>query len=220
MTRFQRSASSVGGQIGRPPVDLGPLDGDGGQKERPGVRLPPPVEEVVGRRRHHRPVAETAAADSSDSSGVSTWLTWLAAKITGPSRSRSSLLAADQGGGHHPSQRAGQVVEHHGPGQTDRVLAGPRRCRSRTPELRGRSGPGHRSGPARARPAGNRSPAHPGSQGRGRQPAEGGDAPAGGPIASLSRAAESTATARSERNEPAEPRAGGHCTSAMRTGGV
>ena len=37
------------------------------------------------------------------------------------------LLAAHEGRGHHPGQRAGQVVEHHGAGQAGRVLARPRR---------------------------------------------------------------------------------------------
>ena len=66
-----------GGQLGRPAVDLGPLDGDGGQQEGQGVGLPSPVEEVVGRRRHHRAVAEPQRAGSSTAGGCRRgWRGW------------------------------------------------------------------------------------------------------------------------------------------------
>ncbi len=54
MMRFQPCRSSGGGVLGGLAVDPVALDGDSGEDQGPQVRLPPPVEEVVGGRGHHR----------------------------------------------------------------------------------------------------------------------------------------------------------------------
>ena len=56
---------------------------------------------------------------------MSTWLAWLAAKMTGASRCAQVLVAPDGGRGDDPGERPGHVVEHHRPDQADRVAAGP-----------------------------------------------------------------------------------------------
>ena len=77
MTRFQSSASSSAARSAERAVDLGPLDGDGAEEEREGVGLPPPVEEVVGGRRHHRPVAEPQGQAAPGAAGCRRgWRGW------------------------------------------------------------------------------------------------------------------------------------------------
>ena len=56
---------------------------------------------------------------------MSTWLAWLAAKMTGASRSARRSSPRSCGRGDDPGQRAGHVVEHHGPGQAHRVRPRP-----------------------------------------------------------------------------------------------
>ena len=56
---------------------------------------------------------------------MSTWLAWLAAKITGAFEVAQVLAAPDGGRGHDLGQRPGDVVEDDGPGQPHRVAPRP-----------------------------------------------------------------------------------------------
>ena len=161
----------LGGQVGGAAVDLGALDGDGGQQERPGVGLPAPVEEVVGRRRHHRPVAEPQREAAQQQGGVDV------AGVVGGEDHRAPR------GRRAPRRRGSAVRPRSGPAAGSRCRGpwpGPgapgtgatRRCRSATPELGLGRRPGDRLGPGRGG-QGEPGPPEPRGQGRRRQPAEG-----------------------------------------------
>ena len=216
MTRFQPSASSSAASSAERRLTLVRSMGMAARRQSDSVGLPPPVEEVVGRRRHHRAVAEAQGQAATAAAAVSTWLAWLAAKMTGASSPVERLVAPDQRGGDDPGQRAGHVVEQHGPGQPRPGTGGPRRCRSRR-RARARAAAGAPTRASWARPAGSRRRPT-------RRPVTTGERPPDGrradpsPCPVPSRA--SVRTDRRVRSEFDGPIRGCHCTSAIRSGGV
>ena len=131
--------------------------------EREGVGLPAAVEEVVGRRRHHRPVPEPQGQAGQQERGVDV------AGVVGGEDDRGlevdqALLAPQLGRGHGPGQRPGHVVEHHGPGQAHRVAPRPGRVVVDA-ELGLGGRPGDRPGPGGGG-QGESGPSGPGDQGR------------------------------------------------------
>ena len=107
MTRFQPSSSSSAAVSAERRLTLVRSMGMAARANDHSGGLPGPVEEVVGGRRHHRAVAELARGRVVSSSGVSTWLAWLAAKMTGASTSAQVLHAPHGGRGRRPGPAGG-----------------------------------------------------------------------------------------------------------------